>query len=78
MDMNEVFNTFYQECDVKKEIEECSIMLTDDKPDIRVIKDETIEQIIQHLMLKSFVKGSESTLEMMKKIIKFDNKSVEL
>jgi hypothetical protein len=78
MDMTEVFNTFYQQCDVKKEIEEYSIMLKDDKPGIRVIKDDIIEQLIQHLMLKSFVKGSEATMEMMKNITKFDKKSVEL
>jgi hypothetical protein len=78
MDMTEVFNTFYQQCDIKKEIEEYSIMLKDDKPGIRVIKDDIIEQLIQHLMLKSFVKGSEATMEMMKNITKFDKKSVEL
>jgi hypothetical protein len=58
IDMSKVFETFYQQCDVKKEIQNCSIMLKDDNPSIRVIKDETTEEVIKVLMLKSFAKRS--------------------
>jgi hypothetical protein len=78
MDMTEVFQTFYQQCDIKKEIEEHSVILNNDNKGIRMINDEIIEQLIQYLMLKSFAKGSEATMEIMKNITKFDKKSVEL
>jgi hypothetical protein len=74
MEMTNDFEKFYEDCDVLKEIHNCSIILEDDKPSIRVIKDESFEQVIKVLMLKSFAKGSEFTLEMIKKISKFDDK----
>lgn len=75
--MSKVFETFYQQCDVKKEIQNCSIMLKDDNPSIRVIKDETTEEVIKVLMLKSFAKGAEFSLDMIKKLSKFDDKLAE-
>jgi hypothetical protein len=74
MEMTNDFEKFYKECDVIKEIHEHSIILHDDKPSIRVIKDESFEDVIKLLMLKSFARGSEFALEMMKKITKFDEK----
>lgn len=74
MEMTNDFEKFYKECDVLKEIREHSIILQDDKPSIRVIKDESFEDVIKLLMLKSFARGSEFALEMIKKITKFDEK----
>jgi len=42
-----------------------------------VIKDESFESLIKLLMLKAFARGSEFSLEMMKKITKFDEKLAE-
>ncbi|MFO0089958.1 MAG: hypothetical protein ACK518_04080 [bacterium] len=74
MEMTNDFEKFYKECDVLKEIREHSIILQDDKPSIRVIKDESFEDVIKLLMLKSFARGAEFSLQMMKKITKFDEK----
>jgi hypothetical protein len=77
MEMTNDFEKFYKECEVIKEIREHSIILEDDKPSIRVIKDESFESLIKLLMLKAFARGSEFSLEMMKKITKFDEKLAE-
>jgi hypothetical protein len=77
MEITNDFEKFYKECEVIKEIREHSIILEDDKPSIRVIKDESFESLIKLLMLKAFARGSEFSLEMMKKITKFDEKLAE-
>jgi hypothetical protein len=77
MEMTNDFEKFYKECEVIKEIHEHSIVLDDSKPSIRVMKDESFESLIKLLMLKSFARGSEFSLEMMKKITKFDDKLAE-
>jgi hypothetical protein len=77
MDLNKIFETFYQHCDVKKEIELHSLMLKNDTPGIRMIKDDTFEEMIRFLMLKSFAKGAKSTLESLKKVSKFEDKLAE-
>jgi hypothetical protein len=74
MDLKQIFQTFYQQCDIKKEIEEHSVMLNNENKGISMINNETIEQLIQYLMMKAFSKGAETSLEMLKKSTKFDEK----
>lgn len=74
MDLNQIFQTFYQQCDIKKEIEEHSVMLNNENKGISMINNETIEQLIQYLMMIAFSKGAETSLEMLKKSTKFDEK----
>lgn len=76
MEMTNDFEKFYKECEVIKEIREHSIILEYDIKK-RVIKDESFESLIKLLMLKAFVRGSEFSLEMIKKITKFDEKLAE-
>jgi hypothetical protein len=76
MEMTNDFEKFYKECEVIKEIRKHSIILEYDIKK-RVIKDESFESLIKLLMLKAFVRGSEFSLEMMKKITKFDEKLAE-
>jgi hypothetical protein len=77
MEMKECFNKLYEELDVKKELLTHSISLSNDREDVRVISMEIFEKLAQFLMLNSFAKGAEFSLEMIKKSSKFDDKLAE-